>query len=483
MRNAHKWIAAFAAVAILAGVGPRTCDADEISYTTGSRNALSYFKAGLALRDNLYLEAGAEQFRKAIEIDPRFAMAYLQLATIVDSYTEYRENLDKAYALIGEVSDGERLIIEAAMARADNRPADEERLLIQLVSLFPAEVASHTRLADVYFSNSEYALSVEELEEAIAINDEYPPAYNSLGYSYAFLGEFDRAIETLGAYSTLIPDEPNPYDSLAEVYLMAGRYDEAIDKYTITLEIDPYFYSAYLGRGHAYLFKGEKERALEEYRKMSEIAPTPFVRREAMRWMAICELYFGEYDAAHDGLKAVEQEALEAGEVLSGCNRALDIAWIHMVRDAFSEATAELEYGWQKMMASGLPESAKRSYARRHTVVSGIRAALAGDIDAAHAAAQKIKRLVESGEDLEEWRDYNWLMGEILLIQEDNRGALANLLHAPKENPRVFYLLGTVHQKRGDRGRAAVCYRNVANYNRPSVLHAITHRDAERALK
>ena len=35
----------------------------------------------------------------------------------------------------------------------------------------------------------------------------------------------------------------------------------------------------------------------------------------------------------------------------------------------------------------------------------------------ARASAEKIRRIVEGGEDLTEWEDYNWLMGEVLLVE------------------------------------------------------------------
>jgi tetratricopeptide (TPR) repeat protein len=455
---------------------------DEITYTTSSRNAESFFRAGIALYDNLYTEAAAEQFEKAIEIDPRFAMAYLYLARVSDGYTSYRENLDIAISLKNEVSEGERLIIDSYQARDENRLSDEIRLLRRLEAIFPTDVETHYHLAEVYFSNANYPAAVEQLERAITIDDEYPPAYNLLGYCYGFVGDFDQAISTLRAYGSLIPDEPNPHDSLGEIFLMAGQYDNAIRKYTETLEVDPTFYSAYAGRGHAYLFKGEPDKARPEYTQMGEVAPNETVRRDAKRWMAVAEAYQQEPDRAADILHAVMTESAQADEILAACNRSLDIAWVYTTSGQTTAAQHVLEDGWQTMMGSPLPESIKRSFARRYHVASGVCAAASGDLPRARASAEKIRRIVEAGEDLTEWEDYNWLMGEILLEEEDYRGAIANLLNASEENSRVLYLLGTAHERRGEREQARRYYDRVWNFNRPGLMYAVTRRAAEQAM-
>ena len=54
--------------------------------------------------------------------------------------------------------------------------------------------------------------------------------------------------------------------------------------------------------------------------------------------------------------------------------------------------------------------------------------------------ALRLTRSVEKSEDLDEWQDYNWLVGEILVAQEDYKKAIANLMQANRENARVLYV-------------------------------------------
>lgn len=471
-------------VTALAGSIAPPASADGITYTSVSRDALSFFRAGIELWNNLYTEAAAEQFEKAVEIDPRFAMAYLYLArtALPESYTEYRENLDKAIALIGDTSEGERLVIEAYQARDENRPAEEERYLRRLQAMFPEDVDTHYALAEVAFANADYHHTVQLLEQALAIDDEYPPAYNLLGYAYAHLSDFESAIRTLRAYSSLIPDEPNPLDSLGEVFLMSGDYDESLAKYAEVIQIDPTFYSAHTGRGHCFLFQGKREEAMAEYQKMAEVAPTAGVRRDAKRWMAICDFYFGDHAAATDRLKSLRDELAGAKEWLAAGNRALDLAWIYTSRGETDRSLDELQHGWRIVMGSDLPEPAKTSYTRRHHVVNGVCLARGGDVAGARTLAEKLRRVVEQSEDLDDWEDYNWLMGEILLVEEEYKLALANLMHAPEENSRVLYLMGVALEGRGHRNEAQKQFERVYAFNRPSLLYAMARQAAEQQL-
>lgn len=469
------------ALALVATVtGP--LGAQDIKFTTSSQTALNFFKAGVQLRNNLYSEASAEQFELAVQHDPRFAMAYLYLARSADSYAAYRDNLALAVELMGEASEGEQLLIRSYQARDENRPAEEEQLLRRLQALYPQDVDTHFHLAQVYFTNGDYRNAADQLETAIALNDEYPPAYNQLAYCYAYLGDHDAAIATLKAYASLIPDEPNPHDSLGEIYFLAGRYDDAADRYTRALEIDPTFYSSHTGLGHVHTFQGRAEEAFEEFDRMQGVAPTDGVRRDASRWRAISQIHFGDLDGAHQTLAEVRGRALAASEVVAAGNRCLDMAWVNIHRGHLVDALGDLEEGWQSVMTAELPETAKRSYARRHLVVRGVCDAEAGNANDARASAERLQRLVEQSADLEEWQDYNWLMGEILLQEEDYRGALANLMHGPRENPRVLYLVAVAFERRGEQEQANRHYAKVRDWNRPGLLYAMVRDAATRAI-
>jgi tetratricopeptide (TPR) repeat protein len=52
------------------------------SFTANATNAQFFYQAGLALKERRQDEAAAQHFRRAIEIQPEFAAAYLALSAV-----------------------------------------------------------------------------------------------------------------------------------------------------------------------------------------------------------------------------------------------------------------------------------------------------------------------------------------------------------------------------------------------------------------
>jgi len=76
-------------------------------------------------------------FDKAIQTDPNFAMAYLYRAQSGGGNIVYRQNLNKAVSLIGNVSEGEKLEIQYNQAYADGNDQKQKELFDKLLVSFP----------------------------------------------------------------------------------------------------------------------------------------------------------------------------------------------------------------------------------------------------------------------------------------------------------------------------------------------------------
>ena len=100
------------------------------------------------------------------------------------------------------------------------------------------------------------------------IDPNYAPAYNLLGYAYAYLNNFDEAIANIKKYAFLCPDQSNPYDSLGEIYLNMGRYDEAITEFNRSRQMRSDFTFAAIHLGQAYRHKGMYKTAISYFKKI-----------------------------------------------------------------------------------------------------------------------------------------------------------------------------------------------------------------------
>ena len=184
-------------------------DVAVVQATTPSLDALKAFTTGLKLvQDGKAVEA-TPHLKRAIAIDPDFAMAYAQLATAhfnQRNVPEAREAATKAYALRDRVTELERFYID-----------------------------------------SRYHASVTgDVEEAIKVYEQWSQSYprdyvprNNVGISNMVLGNFDKAIadftesRRLGAKAAITPA------NLALALTFAGRYEDAKKAARDALAISP----------------------------------------------------------------------------------------------------------------------------------------------------------------------------------------------------------------------------------------------------
>src|SRR5437870_4094564 len=112
-------------------------------------------------------------------------------------------------------------------------------------------------------TQTQYERSIEVYERS-GISDS-PGLMNNMGYSYAYLRQFDKAFAQMDKYVGALPQDANPQDSYAEILRMAGRFQESIEHYRAALAINPEFYSSQFGIADTYSLMGDQTQARKEY--------------------------------------------------------------------------------------------------------------------------------------------------------------------------------------------------------------------------
>ncbi len=141
-----------------------------------------------------------------------------------------------------------------------------------------------------YVNRGEQQKAVEAFEEAIALDGDYPVAYNNLGNVYFFdfrKTKNPRAYQNaLNSYKKAIELDPEygiAYNGLGGAYLLAGDFDGAIFCLEKALKLNPGLGYALYNLGHAYLLKGDIVKALdcfERYKKSNSDRLSPSQRKE-----------------------------------------------------------------------------------------------------------------------------------------------------------------------------------------------------------
>jgi tetratricopeptide (TPR) repeat protein/class 3 adenylate cyclase len=169
--------------------------------TTSSLEALKAY----SLAGKTHLEKGDAAaipfLKRAIELDPDFAMAYIDLGYAyfgLEEFAKASENIRRAYDLRDRVSEREKCVISA----------------------------------------NYYDVVTGELEKEIQTYEFWSQAYPrsseprfSLGYAYATLGQYEKAVtETLDAMR-LDPQAGDPYPNLVLYYAFLNRLGDATAAY------------------------------------------------------------------------------------------------------------------------------------------------------------------------------------------------------------------------------------------------------------
>ncbi len=164
--------------------------------TTSSLEALKAFSNGKAEYTAGHLNAAMPFFRRAVELDPNFALAYDSMTCVCGGLQEDEgaRNATKAYALRDKVSEKERILIEARYY--DNATGEWEKA----VSTYQTWKQTYPRDTDPYIS---------------------------LGVDYRWIGESAKALEEHREALNRDPHLAVNYQNLAADLVNLNRIDEA----------------------------------------------------------------------------------------------------------------------------------------------------------------------------------------------------------------------------------------------------------------
>jgi eukaryotic-like serine/threonine-protein kinase len=181
--------------------------------TTPSLEALRALSLGRdALSDGNYAVA-VNWFQRAIADDPNFALAYGSLWTAYSNLGEIslgQRNIKKAFELRGEVSERERLGIEASYywgVTGDLEKARDAYAL--LVQTYPRDSAAHFNLGNVYHGLGQLEEGLAQARESFRLEPNSGLDYSYLIFSLTVLNRLQEAgeieTEALAKYPDLYP--------------------------------------------------------------------------------------------------------------------------------------------------------------------------------------------------------------------------------------------------------------------------------------
>jgi eukaryotic-like serine/threonine-protein kinase len=277
--------------------------------TTNSLEALKAFTIGVS-RNSGDVES-LPYFKRAIELDPNFAMAYRNLGITYSNLNQPSVAVDylkKAFDLHDRVTEREKFHITSSFYQLATGELEKANQTYELwLHAYPRDDGAHGNLGSNYMILGQYEKAAAETRESLRLEPNSVVSYENLGEIYLALNRFDEArTTTQEAQGRKLDDTPIRLNLYALAFFqgnaaaMKQQTDWAIAKPSaedrmLSVESDTYAWS------------GRLEKARELSRQAIESARRSGQKEPAALWQAnaaIREALFGNADAARQNAAA-----------------------------------------------------------------------------------------------------------------------------------------------------------------------------------
>jgi tetratricopeptide (TPR) repeat protein len=486
-----SWRRISAAVAVLAllsaGALALAGPEGEIPVTTKSDEARTHFEQGRALLDSGKTNEARPHFQKALELDPDFAYAHLNLANVSNSLEEFKTGVEKAAGRAAGASEGEQLLIAIAETFLSNDADKRQELGQKLVAAYPKSPRAWLALAGAHASRNEIAQARDAMSKASELAPDFFLPYRNLGFSYLFSEPRDpvKALAAMQKVAELQPKSDQAFVDLGDAYRATAELEKARDAYSKATELDPKNALAAIKKGHINSFLGDYADARKDFEKSVELADKPqkpnYSNYRAFTHLhednpkaAVAELW--EIAGKVDGMGLSESEA--NGVKIFTLTNLATVAQHESMADELEKAVSQLrELFLAQAKLVDRPNFVKAQKAAA-AIWEGTLAAVKADYEAAVRKAEENKQLVADNDNPARFQGYHGLMGFIALKQGQHQKAVEHLRQANLNSQLAKFHLGLALEGAGQTDEARRVFQEIAGFNFNSVDFALLRREA-----
>jgi serine/threonine protein kinase/tetratricopeptide (TPR) repeat protein len=316
-----------------------------VEATTPSLEALKNYSMGITISREKGAAAAIPFYKRAIELDRNFPLAYAALSV--------------AYRNLGQSSLALEYATKAYQLR--DRVSERERL----------------RISSTYFTSTgeiEKAAQGYELWVASYPRDSVP--HNNLGFLYSQLGQWEKALPEFQEGVRLAPSA-NGYSNLAQTYLILDRLDDA--KATLDEAVAHKMESGPLHQ-NIYRLAFLRGEAAQMEQQVSWGAGKPGEEDVLLSEQSDTEAFYGRMGRARDFSRRAVDSAVRAD--------AKESAALWQVNAALREA----ELGNTALAKQGVTAALALSPGRDVKVLAALTLARVGDVPQAKALSDELKK-------------------------------------------------------------------------------------------
>jgi serine/threonine protein kinase/tetratricopeptide (TPR) repeat protein len=317
-----------------------------VEATTSSLEALKAFSLAEAERDKGNEIGAIPMYKRALELDPNFAVAYARLG--------------QAYANVGEV----------ALAVENEKKAFERR---------------------------ERGSELEKL-------------YIATHYYNLVTGELDKEIDAMELWQRTYPHDSIPTNNLSVTYAAIGKYDKALEKAQQTMRLDPNSAFSYNVTKGAYwglnrpaevktLCQQQQEKKIDDIALHIDLYTLAFLNGDSTAMQREAEAVSGRPDE-YSMMEVVAESAASSGKLSAAqaaYQQAVEFARREKLNDAAGtllarKAMVEAEFGSTKVAKEDALAALAISRSRYTLISAGFALSRAGELREAKAVADQLQR-------------------------------------------------------------------------------------------
>ena len=169
--------------------------------TTPSLEALEAYTEALKVHFSSGATAALPLFKRAVEIDPQFAMAHAYLGRMYANLDESdlsAESISKAWQLRDRVSDREKFAITTRYQALVTGNLEETRQTCEAwTRTYPRDPQPHIGLSVYYKARGQYEKAAAESRRAIEVDPDFSIGYSDLAVNQVYLDRLEEAENTL----------------------------------------------------------------------------------------------------------------------------------------------------------------------------------------------------------------------------------------------------------------------------------------------
>jgi tetratricopeptide (TPR) repeat protein len=481
-------LAGFITGTLITGCGGAKKDKiTDIPVTTQSSDASDAFHQGLVALDQNDNQQARAFFLKAIEKDPKLAIAYLFKSQTDLTPKEFALDLDKAKANLTGVSEWEKLYYDYNATFLNSDWKERLKICLQIASKYPDAARPQVDLGVTYLNANDIGNARDRFKRAIDIDPNWIGGYMAMVNAYLFLDpkDFKKAEENAKMAVKLAPSSPGTQIALGDCYRAENALGNAKEAYSRAIELDPNNAASYYKKGNANTFLGNYDEARQDFTnggKYDESATG------AVPFIAYTYLYGGDQNAAlnyySEAISKLNATSSDPGKVNFARNMYLQdcasIAEFYGNAPKLKELIPQIEPLSIQVGDDLGTQEAKLTQKASNLALEALSATLDGHYDIANAKAEEMKTTLQPLTDPGKLDQYEFVLGFISMKQKKYPDAIAHFEKTRLTSIYYKYWLAAANEAAGNIDKAKALYKELADYNFNSIEFALIRNEVKK---